>query len=252
MSLCHWIASMKQTQWKITMNNPRIQVITPTIGTQYLQQAIDSVYNQTIKTEHIIVADGGFNAELKLYPNAKMVMLPENTGANGWNGHRIYATMPLLSNADYILFLDEDNWFEPDHVEKMINFIKEHDLTWCYSLRKIVDTDGNYVADDNCDSLGKWPPVDSVAKRYVDTNCYCFKRKYLARFAHHFYTNSYYADRDFFEGIATNLPDYECNGEYSVNYRMRDRLIKIITNNNKVTLDRYNGNYPWTQLRTTK
>ena len=91
----------------------RIQVITPTIGTKYLQQAIDSVYNQTIPVEHLIVADGGFEAELKLYNNCNMVFLPENTGRNGWNGHRVYATMPLLSNADYILFLDEDNWFEP-------------------------------------------------------------------------------------------------------------------------------------------
>ena len=90
-------------------------VITPTTGKDTLKQAMLSVANQTVKTEHLIVEDGdeahGKLWELALTPNARTMTLPENVGANNWYGHRVYAAMPLMVNADYILFLDEDNWF---------------------------------------------------------------------------------------------------------------------------------------------
>ena len=38
--------------------NPRIMVITPTTGKDTLFKAMESVLNQTVKTEHLIVGDG--------------------------------------------------------------------------------------------------------------------------------------------------------------------------------------------------
>ena len=37
---------------------PRIMVITPTTGKDTLEQAVNSVVNQTVKTEMLLVADG--------------------------------------------------------------------------------------------------------------------------------------------------------------------------------------------------
>lgn len=227
----------------------RIQVITPTIGTQFLQQAIDSVTNQTIKTEHLVVIDGRLDNEFKAYENTKVLQLPENTGFGGYNGHRVYAALPMLSNADYILFLDEDNWFEPDHVRRMVDFINQKDLQWCYSLRNIVRQDGSFVVADNCESLGYWQSVFYPNHNFVDTNCYCFKTKYLMRHSHFFFGHHFYQDRTFYNEIIKVLPEYACNGEHTVNYRVRPHHEEMHKKGNEQTLNTYKGNYPWTQNR---
>jgi hypothetical protein len=69
----------------------------------------------------------------KQYTNKKIILLPENTGkpSNHWSkkegvkffGNRVYAGISNLVNADHVLFLDEDNWFDPDHVETMVNMV---------------------------------------------------------------------------------------------------------------------------------
>lgn len=223
----------------------KVQVITPTIGTKFLQQAIDSVHNQTIPVQHVIVFDGAIDANIKLYDNCHIISLPDNVGHSGWNGHRVYAALPLISEADYILYLDEDNWFEPDHVEKMINFIKEKELTWCYSLRNVVDQAGDFVAQDNCESLGEWPPAFGLGRKFVDTNCYCFKRKYLAQVAHYFYGRDFLQDRDFFDGVVKTLPDFACTGEYTVNYRIRDNMIAVFERGNAITTAHFKDGFPW-------
>ena len=201
-------------------------VITPTTGKHTLKKAIESVQNQTIKTEHLVVLDGwdAWNTVRNTSYNysCKWMMLPENVGGNGWYGHRVYAAMPLMVNADYILFLDEDNWFEPNHVETMINKIKSKDLMWAYSLRKIYDERGQYVCDDDCEALGRYPAFYDHLLNFVDTNCYCFKRDYLVNVAHNFY-GQWGADRKFYKAAASALPSFGCTGEATVNYTAPER-----------------------------
>ena len=189
----------------------RITVITPTTGRDTLTRAVNSVIDQTIEVEHLLVADGpeASTRNPSFYSSVHRLILPENVGANGWYGHRVYASVPLLVNADYVLFLDEDNWFEPNHVETMVNKIKSKDLMWSYSLRRICDERGQYVSDDDCESLGRWPTFYDHNLNFVDTNCYCFKREYLVTVAHSFY-GQWGADRPFYKFAAKHLPSFGC------------------------------------------
>ena len=221
-------------------------VITPTTGKDTLEKAVQSVANQTVKTEHLIVEDGieaDVLFDLSLTPNARIMTLAENVGGNGWYGHRVYAAMPLMVNADYILFLDEDNWFEPNHVETLLQKIKSKDLMWSYSLRKIVDESGQYVCDDDCESLGRNPTYYDHTLNFVDTNCYCFKREYLVRVAHSFY-GQWGADRGFYKVAASALPAFGCTGEATVNYRAPERLLNMFREGNEVMKKAY-VDLPW-------
>jgi len=228
----------------------RIMVITPTTGKDTVVKAIESVNNQTVFTEHLIVIDGAKAAqdmaEIRPYDWTRTLtmMLPENVGGNGWYGHRVYAAMPLLVNADYILFLDEDNWFEPNHVETMINKIKSKDLMWAYSLRRICDERGQYVCDDDCESLGRYPTFYDHTINFVDTNCYCFRREYLVNIAHAFY-GQWGADRPFYKAAATNLPSFGCTGEATVNYRAPERLLGMFRQGNEAMKKAYGDPLPW-------
>ena len=126
-----------------------LTIITPTIGTKYLKDCIKSIQKQTNQNFiYYIVVDGQIYSdsvqkildEFSTFPtNYKIISLNENTGANGWNGHRIYISMSFLTNSDYIMFLDEDNTFEPTHVELMLKKIKDKKLDWTFSLRNIID-----------------------------------------------------------------------------------------------------------------
>lgn len=226
----------------------RVMVITPTTGKDTLIKAVESVAKQTVPTEHLIVADGN---GWKVWPMLKdfkknhmqWMDLPENVGGNGWYGHRVYAAMPLMVNADYILFLDEDNWFEPNHVETMINKIKSKDLMWAYSLRRICNERGEYVTDDDCESLGRYPTYYDHTLNFVDTNCYCFRREYLVNVAHHFY-GQWGADRPFYKAASTQLPSFGCTGEATVNYRAPERLLPMFEEGNAVMKKAY-VNLPW-------
>jgi glycosyltransferase involved in cell wall biosynthesis len=228
---------------------PRIMVITPTTGKDTVLKAIESVNNQTIPTEHLLVIDGAQAA----YDLADMdynwtrtlaMQLPENVGGNGWYGHRVYAAMPLMVNADYILFLDEDNWFEPNHVETMINKIKSKDLMWSYSLRRICNEAGEYICDDDCESLGRYPTFYDHTINFVDTNCYCFKREYLVSVAHYFY-GQWGADRPFYKAASKLLPSFGCTGEATVNYRAPERLLGMFKDGNKLMKEAYKDPLPW-------
>lgn len=226
----------------------RVMVITPTTGKDTVIQAIESVNNQTIPTEHLLVIDGA-KASYDLadmdydWTKTLAMQLPENVGADGWYGHRVYAAMPLMVNADYVLFLDEDNWFEPNHVETMLNKIKSKDLMWAYSLRRICDERGEYVCDDDCESLGRYPTFYDHTINFVDTNCYCFRREFLVTVAHHFY-GGWGADRPFYKATSAALPSFGCTGEATVNYRAPERLLKMFAEGNKLMKDAYKP-LPW-------
>ena len=227
----------------------RVMVITPTTGKNTVNRAIESVQDQTIPTEHLIVEDGKltnmhvFETEYGDRQRRK-ITLPENVGADGWYGHRVYAAMPLMVNADYILFLDEDNWFEPNHVETMLNKIKSKDLMWAHSLRRICNERGEYVCDDDCESLGRYPTFYDSTLNFVDTNCYCFRREFLVTVAHSFY-GKWGADRPFYKAASTSLPAFGCTGEATVNYRAPERLLKMFAEGNKLMKNGYKPLLPW-------
>ena len=87
-------------------------VVISSTGSDTLSDAIGSVLTQTHrKTTVWVVVDGPEFADkaktiTDRYPLVKTMVLPENTGAQGFYGHRIYAATSFLINTDYVLFLD--------------------------------------------------------------------------------------------------------------------------------------------------
>lgn len=155
--------------------NPLVTVITPTTGAPYLRQAIESVKNQTYDNiQHLVVVDGEHPRAVPIlqdYPHLDTIKLPYSTGKDRFNGHRIYGASIYLARGEYVCFLDEDNWFDPEHIESLMKVINNK-FAWAYSLRKIVDSNGDYVCNDDCESLGKWPSVMDEQDFFVDVGCF--------------------------------------------------------------------------------
>src|SRR4051812_42596664 len=108
---------------------PTVCVITATTGHPRLARAIASVREQSYAmVEHLVVVDGpehdarvdGILEELEDRRGLKIIRLPHATGKGTWNGHRIYGAMPMIAMTDYVCWLDEDNWFDEEHVETVL------------------------------------------------------------------------------------------------------------------------------------
>ena len=107
------------------MTEPLVTVVTPTTGNSCVLRAIESVAVQSYKPiQHLIVIDNPeAPAEIKTAIRqfkVDMIELPYATGKDRFNGHRIYGASAFLGKGDFFCFLDEDNWYDTDHVASLV------------------------------------------------------------------------------------------------------------------------------------
>lgn len=233
----------------------KVAVVTPTIGSEHLRQCLRSVQNQTYDNlTHYIFLDGEHHYD-NIYPflyeasgkrEIKTIQLQENVG-KGWYGHRVYSACSFLVNADIICYLDEDNWYESDHVEGIVETIKKGNH-WAYSLRKIYDKEGNFVCEDNCESLGKWPVYFSESVYHVDTSSFGVTLDAAIHIGHSWY-GKWGADRQFFGAIKQYFPNYSCTRKYSSCYRLDGNPNSVnaefFQKGNDLNFKKFNGEWPW-------
>lgn len=172
---------------------PKVAVITPTIGSPHLAECVASVQAQQYPhLVHWIVVDGPryesrVRAAVDRYRHGavpmRVMVLPRNTGAGGYNGHMCYGALPWLVGADteYVAFLDDDNAVDPDHYKLLVYAATGAGVAWAHSLRRIVDREGRHVCFDNCESLGGLC-VTTGGRRLVDTSCYVLRRDLAIEF----------------------------------------------------------------------
>ena len=236
---------------------PLVTVITPTTGAPYLRQAIESVKSQTYENiQHLVVVDGSHpkaRVILEDYPGLDVIELPYATGTDRYNGHRIYGASIYLCKGEYVCFLDEDNWLEPDHVESLMKTI-EAGNQWAFSLRKITDKDGNYMCNDDCESLGKWPSCLGEQDYFVDVGCYFLPKNIALQLTPIWYRKAREpgvpeVDRMLAHVLRQNNLTYNTNYLYTLNYRTgnteRSVQKEFFLHNNEVMKQKYNGTLPW-------
>ena len=237
----------------------KVTIITPTTGSNYLDINLNSVSKQTYDNiDHLVVVDGPnywdkANNVLNNYEDKTVMYLQENTGADQYNGHRIYGAMPYLVNSDYVIFLDEDNYIEPTHIESLVKVAENND--WAFSLRQIVDKEGKYICNDDCENLGKWPTCLSEKELFVDVGAYFLPTKIAVQVSPIWYRRARHpdeqpeVDRLLMQVLLDYGFSYDTNGEYTLNYRVGNRTDSVqadffLWGNSKMQ-QKYNGNFPW-------
>ncbi|MCZ7627720.1 MAG: glycosyltransferase family 2 protein [Microthrixaceae bacterium] len=137
---------------------------------ELLPHAVESALAQTIIDHHIVVIDdgGGMLGALPESPRITALELPENVGCAG-----VVRNIGIrLSRSRLIAFLDDDNTWEADHLERAVQaHAQGAELT--YSCLRRVDEHNTLV-----DILGE--PFDRSAMRnrsLVDTNAMVIRRR---------------------------------------------------------------------------
>jgi len=216
-----------------------ISIITGSTGNAFLSRNIESVNKLDVPdgviVKHVIVVDGQVYEndtrrivdQCSLPPTPRiarqLVVLPENTGGDGFLCHRIIATMSFASNADYMCVLDEDNEVDPCHIIVHLNAIGPH--RWSFTLRTIIDAESKFVCDDVCESMGNIRPTClSPSDRLIDTNCYMFRMDLARELAPLWMVrarqqNTMEADRRICQTLLAHEPKGGSTREFSVRYR---------------------------------
>jgi hypothetical protein len=211
-----------------------ITVLTPTIGTKDLERCVNSVSTQTINNthsvRHLVVADGKqYLADATKYAmkgwqgeglTPRIYAIPDNTGANGWNGHKIYAHFAQLIDCDYLFLLDEDNTFQPNHIETLLPIAEKHGFAW--SMRNVFTKEGEYLGVDKGESIGLH--LDGAGYELVDTSCWCLRKDMIYMLL--YFLEPWSGDRIFTKVMIKkhNSIQQACSNKATMNYYAPNNL----------------------------
>lgn len=131
-------------------NNPLISVVLPTYNVaQYLQQCLESVAAQTYRNiEVIIIIDGATDGSYEIAQefckkdNRFAVYWQENAGSGPARNAGL-----AHCQGEYVMFVDPDDWIEPELLEKLYEAQQEGDYDLVASRRIFVscDKDGKII-----------------------------------------------------------------------------------------------------------
>jgi glycosyltransferase involved in cell wall biosynthesis len=142
----------------------KVSVIIPTYNRfEYVLNAIESVKNQTYKDVEVIVVND-CSTQQEYYTDHPQLMgdnvfltnLPKNSrdvfGIVSPGGHARNIGM-MLASGDYIAFLDDDDYWLPEKLEKQISQMEAHD---CKSL---IEEAGYFPIMSFADDWAYWKKI---------------------------------------------------------------------------------------------
>ncbi|WP_343705099.1 glycosyltransferase family 2 protein [Flavobacterium sp.] len=127
--------------------NDLVSILTPTYNTEkFIRATIESVQNQTYKNwEMILVDDASTDQTVSVIEEfaqndsrIKLFKLDKNSG----NGFARNAALDKASGK-YIAYLDSDDLWCSDKLEKQIQFLKTNNLHFTFSYYDSIDEEGN-------------------------------------------------------------------------------------------------------------
>lgn len=108
-----------------------VSLLVPVYNSEkYLRQCLDSIVNQTYKDLQLVIVDDGST-------DSSLAICMEYAGRYDFievyhqeNAGVAAARNALLDKAkgDYTIFIDSDDWLEPDMIDGLLHYIAEHDL----------------------------------------------------------------------------------------------------------------------------
>jgi glycosyltransferase involved in cell wall biosynthesis len=164
--------------------NPLISVIIPCYNrAKLIERALTSVKEQVYSNwECIIIDDGSSDNTHQILQNwiyrsdkFKVVTLPHNQGAQKARNEGIQ-----ISKGDWVAFLDSDNEFLPDKLEKQFCLIKNDpsvDIVTTYS--KVIDETSGNIRSFEWITDGYILPELLKGKTYVDYNSTLIRKSKL-------------------------------------------------------------------------
>lgn len=126
-----------------------VSVITPVYNAEsVIGGTLESIFNQTYKNIEIILVDDCSNDNSQSviegyknnHPEIVYFKQPNNQGAGAARNKALE-----LANGQYVAFLDADDLWHPDKIQKQVNLLREKDGAFSYTAIEMIDPKGNIV-----------------------------------------------------------------------------------------------------------
>lgn len=240
------------------MTLPQVTVITASTGNPLLSRCLDSVKHQTYENvQHLIFADGpGTWSKVGTQASGyrcEIIQLPYAVGKDRWNGHRQYGAGTYLADGDFVIYLDDDNYIDDDHIDQCMKIINAGNQ-WTYAFRNIVNAKSEILCRDNCESLGKWASILHPEDYFIDVNCFFLPKMLAIQISPIWYCKfrepgQPEIDRKLTYALRQIAPKFDSTYHYSVNYNVGNTGLSVqpdfFKNGNAEMLKRHNNNLPW-------
>lgn len=126
-----------------------VSVITPVYNVEkYIDRTLGSVFAQTYKDIEIVLVDDQSkdkSAEIirhyqETHPEIVYCLQPQNMGA----GHARNKALEL-AKGQYVAFLDADDMWKPEKIEKQVKLLEEKKGSFCFTAIEMIDGDDKVI-----------------------------------------------------------------------------------------------------------
>ena len=127
----------------------KVSVVMPCFNSEkFIHQAINSVLNQSYTNIELLICDDGSEDKSKNIINEfaekdSRVIPLKNKHPKGAAGAR--NTCLDEASGDFIAFLDSDDFWYKDRIERHLKYMLENNLFFSYSYNNVVDEEGKYI-----------------------------------------------------------------------------------------------------------
>lgn len=139
-----------------------VSVIIPTYKrSEYIERAIHSILMQTYKDIEIIVVDDNdsdteerkiLEEKMKKYSNNKKIIYMQHK--QNKNGAAARNTGIKIAHGEYITFLDDDDYFLTNRIEKMVNTLRENNEFDCAYSSTIITKNKKIIGYNKAEESG--------------------------------------------------------------------------------------------------
>ena len=142
----------------------KVSVIMPIYnGAEYISKGIESILNQTYKNIELIVVDDGSvddsKAIVESFNNSKIKYIyKENAGVGEARN-----TGLINAQGDFVCFLDQDDWYDEDAIEYLLQKIVDDNADEVIGSFRLVGIDGTIKSQWTLDTELSWTKYRIVA-----------------------------------------------------------------------------------------
>jgi hypothetical protein len=195
----------------------RVQVLIGIDRTVGSRDVLDTIRNECPPHMAVTVCDPGYSTARR---NGGVSPSP--------NGGAMPAVLSWLAHARYLAYLDDDNWWAPDHLSSLHTTIRAGSgVGWAWSDRWLVR-----ASDDRPLAIDRWMSAGTGRGLFkdriggmVDTNCLLIDRARSAdalwRWGHTFHPQHGDHDRQIFKALLRKEPG-AATGKATVYYRLTE------------------------------
>jgi teichuronic acid biosynthesis glycosyltransferase TuaG len=128
---------------------PLVSIITPAYNaSQYIAETVRSVLKQTFANWEMIIVDDCSTDDTREKVKTlgaedrriRLVCLEENGGAAVSRNRAL-----RLARGRYIAFLDSDDCWKPEKLEKQLSFMKENDYAFTFTAYELMTQEGEFL-----------------------------------------------------------------------------------------------------------